>query len=121
MNDLMLDKKTLKPGVTRASIFTVLTIFLILAFNFPIYYAIILIAFFWVKVLPFTKFIDKKLTELHSAYGTSSPLVRKAVPYAIYFAFIIILKILVVDIFMSEILQLPVREQLYEFLNIPQP
>lgn len=108
------------PRVLKAALFTTLTIVLVLAIDFPIYYAIILIAFFWIRVFPFTKFIDKKLSESHSIYRTSHPLMRKAVPYVIYIAFIIILKILVIDIIMPEILHIPVRDQLYEFLNIPQ-
>ncbi len=120
MDNVMLDKKNLKPGVIRAAVFTALAIFLVLGFGFPAYYAVILIAFFWIRVFPFTKLIDRKLTELHSGYGTSHHLIRKAVPYAIYIVFLIAVKIFVVDIVMTEILQIPVREQLYGFLNIPQ-
>ena len=117
----MLDKKTLRSGIIRATIFTVLTILLVLAFNFPIYYGIILIAFFWIKIFPFTKFIDKKLMESYPSYKNSHPILRKAVPYAIYILFIIVMKTMIVDIFMSEFLHIPVKEQLYEFLNLPNP
>ena len=114
----MLDKKTLMPKVIKALLFTALVIILVLTIDFPIYYAIFLIAFFWIKILPFTKFIDRKLSELHPSYETSHPLIRKAVPYMVYITLIIVMKILVVDVFVSGILQIPVKEQLYEFLDI---
>jgi hypothetical protein len=121
MNEPMFNKETLRPGIIRATLFSALAIILVLAIDFPVYYAIVFIAFFWVRVFPFTKFIDKKLTESHPTYGTLNPLIRKVIPYAVYIAFIVVMKILVVDILMSGIFHLPVKDQLYEFLNIPQP
>jgi|GEM_PF-3130242 len=117
----MLDEKALRPRIIRAIILTVLAIALVLVFHFPVYYAIILIAFFWIRVLPLTEFIDKKILEFHPSYGSSHHLIRRAIPYMVYIVLMVAMKLLVVDIIASEFLHLPVKEQLYEFLNIEQP
>jgi hypothetical protein len=101
----------------RAPLLTLLVMVLVLLVDFPVSYAAVLAGFFWLRTLDIVPAIERKIHEVYPDFILHHELVRKAIPMAAYLILIISLKFIIVDIAMEQILHIPARDELAEFIS----
>ena len=90
---------------------------LIVFMGFPISYGAVLIAFFWLRTLNISAAIERKIHEVYPGFIEHHELVRKAIPFIFYMALLLSLKFLIVDIALGQMLHIPARQELAEFVS----
>lgn len=103
--------------ILRAVVLSLIVIALTLTIDFPVSYALVLILFFGIRAFNVTAIIEKKVKEVYPDFISHHPWIQRAIPFVIYIALLIALKFMIIDIFMVQILHIPVRAQLDEFVT----
>jgi hypothetical protein len=102
--------------ILRAVVLSLIVIALTLTIDFPVSYALVLILFFGIRAFNITAIIENKIKEVYPDFISHHKWVQRAIPFIIYITLLISLKFLLVDMFMVQILHIPVRAQLDEFV-----
>lgn len=103
--------------ILRAVVLSLIVIVLTLTINFPVSYALILILFFGIRAFNITAIIEKKIKEIYPDFILHHNWVQRAIPFIIYLALLVAIKFMIIDIFMIQVLHIPVRAQLDEFVT----
>jgi len=102
--------------ILRAVVLSLIVIALTLAIDFPVSYAIVLILFFGIRAFDITAIIENKIREVYPGFISHHKWVQRAIPFILYIALLVVLKFMIIDVFMVNVLHIPVRAQLDEFV-----
>ena len=90
---------------------------LYLQMDMPITLVLVLEILLLIKVLPVTKFVEKAFVKVYPKYVGLSIWAKRLLLFAFFILLYVILKFLIVNVIMIEILNIPVEEQINEFIN----
>ena len=91
--------------------------YLYFRWRMPIVLVIILEILLFIKILPITKFIEDRVTKYYPKYNDFNIWIKRLIRFVFYILIYMILKFIIVNIIMIEILNIPVEEQIYDFIN----
>jgi len=91
--------------------------FLYFKTHVPLSLILILELLLFIKVLPVTEFVDEKLVKYYPKYKKFNIWKKRLILFIFFILIFVILKFIIVNIIMIKILDIPVEEQIYEFIN----
>lgn len=91
--------------------------FLYFKMGMPIVLVLILEILLFIKMLPVTKFIEKIIVRYYPKYNNFNIWVKRLIMFVFFILIYVILKFIIVNIIMIKILNIPVEEQIYDFIN----
>lgn len=101
--------------------FVVLSAIIIYYFYFrmhmPASLVLILEILLFIKLLPVTKFVEGVIVEYFQEYKNLNAWTKRIILFTSYVLIYVILKTIIVNVIMIGVLNIPVEEQIYEFIN----
>ncbi|MCK4397374.1 MAG: hypothetical protein KAV25_00085 [Methanophagales archaeon] len=91
--------------------------FLYFKAHMPLSLVLILELLLFIKVLPVTEFVDEKLVKYYPKYKKFNIWKKRAILFAFFVFIFVILKFIIINIMIIKILNIPIEEQIYEFIN----
>ncbi len=83
----------------------------------PLSLILILELLLFIKVLPVTEFVDEKLVKYYPKYKKFNIWKKRLILFIFFILILVILKYIIVNIIMIKILNIPIEEQIYDFIN----
>ena len=83
----------------------------------PVVLVLILEILLLIKILPVTKFIEKIIVRYYPKYGNFNIWIKRLIMFVSFILIYVILKLIIVNIIMIKILNIPVEEQINDFIN----
>lgn len=83
----------------------------------PVVLVLILEILLFIKILPIKKVIEEKIVRYYPKYDNFNIWIKRLILFVSYILIYVILKFIIVNIIMIEILNIPVEEQIYDFIN----
>jgi len=114
---LKMTKKTIYQIIKFLIMSFFIIYFLYIKGNFPISLIIVFEVLLVAKTLPITEFIKKKIIEYFPRYQSFNIWMRRLILLIVWFLIYAALKFIIIDIFMMQILHIPVEQQIYEFME----
>jgi len=85
--------------------------------HMPVTLVLILEILLLIKLLPVRQFIEEKIISRYPHYSSLNVWIRRIILFAVYILLYTVLKFIVVNVIMVGILNIPVEEQIYDFIN----
>jgi len=107
-----------KYQIAKFVILSVLIIyFLYFKYGLPIVLILILELLLVIKLLPLTPYIEKQIIKYYPRYNNFNKWKKRLILLICFILIYMILKYLIINIIMTKILNIPVEEQIYDFIN----
>ena len=118
MNSMVQKSKYQTYQIAKFVILSVLLIYgLYFKMHIPLTLVLILEILLFIKVLPITKFVENKILRYYPKYNNFNIWIKRLILFGFYILIFIILKFVIVNIIMIKILNIPVEQQIYDFIN----
>ena len=85
--------------------------------HMPLSLVLILEILLLIKILPVTKFVEGKIAKYYPSYNNFNIWIKRLILFAFWVLIYVILKFIIVNIIMIKLLNIPVEEQIYDFIN----
>jgi len=96
---------------------SIIVYFLYFKTHMPLSLVLILELLLFIKVLPVTGFVDEKIVKYYPKYKKFNIWKKRLILFVSFILIFVILKFIIVNIIMIKILNIPIEEQIYEFIN----
>ena len=110
-----------KTQVYQIAKFVILSVMFIYSFYFklhaPLSLILVLELLLFIKVLPITEFVDEKIVKYYPKYKKFNIWKKRLILFVFFILIFVILKFIIVNIIMIKILNIPIEEQIYEFIS----
>ena len=122
-NDILMNNMVRKSKyqIYQIAKFIILSVLLIYGLYFkmhiPLTLVLILEILLFIKVLPITKFVEERIVKCCPKYNNFNIWIKRLILFGFYILIFIILKFIIVNIIMIKILNIPVEQQIYDFIN----
>ncbi len=118
MNNMFQKSKYQTYQIAKFVILSVLLIYgLYFKMHIPLTLVLILEILLFIKILPITKFVEEKILKYYPKYNNFNIWIKRLILFGFYILIFIILKFVIVNVIMMKILNIPVEEQIYDFIN----
>ncbi len=115
-----MDQKS-KSLIYRISKFVILSFIIIYFFyfkmNMPVSLVLIFELLLLIKLLPISKFIEKKLIKIYPKYSKFNIWVKRLILLVCFIIVYLILKLIIINLILEGIFNIPVEEQINDFIN----
>jgi hypothetical protein len=118
-----------KKIIYQVSIFLILSFIIIRALYFKLHAPVSIVLFLeillFIKltmgILPITKFVEEKIVRYYPKYNNFNIWIKRLILFVFYLLIFVILytilKFIIVNIIMMKLLNIPVQDQIYDFIN----
>ena len=118
MNNMVQKSKYQIYQIAKFVILSVIIIyFLYFKMHIPVTLVLILEILLFIKLLPITKFVEGKIIRYYPKYDNFNIWIKRLILLVSWILIFIILKFIIVNIIMIKILNIPVEQQIYDFIN----
>ena len=90
--------------------------FLYFQWQMPLNLVMILEILLLIKILPITKYVEGKIVRYYPRYENFNIWIKRLILLVVYIVVYALLKFVVVNIIMIGILNIPIEEQIYDFI-----
>ncbi len=95
----------------------VIIYYLYFTMHMPASLVLILEILLFIKLLPVTKFVEGVVVEYFPDYENLNAWIKRVTLFILYVLIYVVLKFIIVNVVMIGIFNIPVEEQMYEFIN----
>lgn len=88
-----------------------------LEMQFPPSLVLILLILVVIRLLPITRYIERKIVKHYPNYNNLNSWIKRLILFAFYVVIYAILKVIIVNVIMIEILGIPVEQQISDLIS----
>ncbi len=85
--------------------------------HIPLTLVLIFEILLFIKILPIRKFVEEKIIKYYPKYNNFNIWIKRLIFLVFYILIFEILKLVIINIIMIKILNIPVEQQIYDFIN----